>query len=1027
MIVITLSFAATPALNQTIPVNGYVVQHFTDENGLPQNSINDLLFDNDGYLWLASQVGLVRFNGSSFKLYYPDDKPAMESNITFLGKDNKRCIYFQTLDRHLYCYGSKNNRFVSPLNNVRQPLLLNVHKQLFDFTGFLDPLRDTAQRTRRQSIFRELSDHNENFYVSDTDHVYLRYHDSLFYYDGSRLLPLFPQVRIPAQCFVVDKRLYILRRDSILGVYEGDRNISGPARIDGDLRKAAPGAIPATAEYRIFSCGSSIHMLTNNRLYRLYPDTNRHLRSTFLIDLDFIPNISAVEYNAGLDLLLVATLTEGFYFLRKDHFQIDGWSATLKQKMSGRLFGPLALYQDREILTDKFVFTPDGRFFATKSSAAGWRQCLYLDRQDQVWGDIDSQPVKMKSDLTPVATWPPLDADIVDYKEDVDGSLFCLTRQSLWHADSQPGDAPTFRRLYTTDLLPDKGENQVMAFIAPNRLWIGNTNGLIDYDPEKNEAHPIASFSGMHIRAIQVCRDGSVLIGTYGAGYYYYVRGHFYRMPLDKNGFLVTAHCFLEDRKGYIWIPCNKGLFRVPKADMDAWVRGETSQLFYYYYGRQDGLLTNEFNGGFNASGIITKNDFAALLSMKGIVCFYTDSLSTDFPQGSIDMSDLEIDGKPAPRTDTINLEAGYNSLNLEVSCPYLGNRNNLYLQYNLKGLNDEWKNVPEDGTLNLSRLSPGRYTLMVRKVNGFGKNNFQYRQWSIIIPPNFYRTTGFLVAMGLALLTLLLLLAQVSVKLIEKKKEVRVKAEKLSGTIQRLEDTVSKLQLSEQALVKTSRQREKLISLVIHDLRSPLRFLTMLATDLYDNQGGLAPAELKDRTWWIKKGAQDIYHFSEDFLLWVTSQKDNFKLTKQLFPIQPLLREIYDFYLEQVLQKGNRIEYDAEEDLQIFSDPHLLITIIRNLTDNANKYTDHGFIRIEAKKDANGWLITVSDTGRGMNQLQVEAFLGQGSLDNVRSGSQLGHKFVFDLTQRLDGTLTVTSTEGKGTVVSLHIPDSSG
>ena len=844
--VITLSLSVTPALNQTIPVNGYVVQHFTDENGLPQNSVNDLLFDNDGYLWLASQVGLVRFNGGSFKLYYPDDKPVMESNITLLGKDHQRGIYFQTVDRRLYHYGSSNSQHVSPMNSARQTLLLNAGKRLFDFAGFLDGRQDSARRMRRQAIFLDLSVHQENFFVSDSGYVYLRYHDTLFYYDGNRLLALAQRLHAADQCLIADNRLYVLRRDSILGVYDGGRDVGGPARIDGDLRTTTPDETPGSIEYRIFSCGRDIHLLVNNRLYRIYPDTNRHLRTTFLIDLDFIPNISAVEYSPGFDLLVVATLTEGFYFLRKDHFQIDGWSAELKQKMSGRLFGPLALRQDREILTDKFVFTPDGRFFATKSSAAGWRQCLYLDRQDHVWGDIDSQPVKMKSDLTQVTTWPPLDADIMDYKEDAAGMLFCLTRQSLWRADTQPGDAPSFRRLYTTDLLPDKGENQVMAFTGPNRLWIGNTNGLIEYDPEKNEARPIPAFSGKHVRAIQVCRDGSILIGTYGDGYYYYVRGHFYRMPLDKNGFLVTAHCFLEDHKGYIWIPCNKGLFRVPKADIDAWVSGETSQLFYYYYGRQDGLLTNEFNGGFNASGIITKNDFAALLSMKGIVCFYTDSLSTDFPQGSIDMSDLEIDGKPAPRTDTINLEPGYNSLNLEVSCPYLGNRNNLYLQYNLKGLYDEWKNLPEDGTLNLSRLSPGKYTLTVRKVNGFGKNNFQYRQWSIIIPPNFYRTAGFEVAMGLALLILLVLLAQVSVKLIEKKKEVRVKAEKLNGTIQRLEETVSKLQLSEQALVKTSRQREKLISLVIHDLRSPLRFLTMLATDLFDNQSGLSPERIE-------------------------------------------------------------------------------------------------------------------------------------------------------------------------------------
>ncbi len=61
----------------------------------------------------------------------------------------------------------------------------------------------------------------------------------------------------------------------------------------------------------------------------------------------------------------------------------------------------------------------------------------------------------------------------------------------------------------------------------------------------------------------------------------------------------------------------------------------------------------------------------------------------------------------------------------------------------------------------------------------------------------------------------------------------------------------------------KTSAQREKLISLVIHDLRSPLRFLTTLAGDLHDNKPELSPAEMKERAWLVKKGAQDIYNFS--------------------------------------------------------------------------------------------------------------------------------------------------------------------
>ena len=1024
LIVLILTFKVTPALAQTTSLMGYTVQHFTDENGLPQNTINDLLFDRDGYLWLASQVGLIRYNGNAFKMYYPDDKPVMESDITYLGTDSGGQLFFQTSDLRLYRYAKGNDDRLLYRLPDSLPRLLNDRKQLFDFSAFLKRPQDQGERSRRQLIYADLFSKKGNFLVLDTGRFYLRHSDSLFYFDGDRLLSVIPQEPVSFRALIINKRLFVLQNDSVVGVYQGDRKVEGPYRIH-DLQLS--GGDHQQFEIRIFCAGPNIHLLTGTRLYRLYPDSGGHLRSTFLIDLNFIPSISNIAYEPEYDLLLIATITDGFYSLRKNHFRISGWPDSLNKKMASRLFGPLALLHDQRILNDKFVFTPEGNVSPTKSPPTTWRQCLFPDRNGYVWGDIENRPVKMKPDLTPVQFCPPLDARIMDYAEDAGGRMYCLTRRSLWRLGPYTRGEPMFDRLYTTEQLPDNGNNEAMTFIAPNRLWIGNTFGLIEFDPAKKEAHPIRELSGTHVRAIHRCKDGSVLIGTYGQGYFYYARGRFYRMPLDKNGFLVTAHCFLEDQNGYIWIPCNKGLFRVPKDNLDAWVDGKIDLLFYYYYGRQDGLQTNEFNGGFNPSGVITRTDFVSLLSMKGIVCFYANSLPTGFSQDSIDLSAVEIDGKPSSRDDTLYLPAGYNNLTLEITSSHFGNPNNLYLQYKVKGLSDDWKKIPEGGGLNLSRLSPGHYTLEVRKVTGFGRDDFQYRQWGIIVPLAYYRTSGFLFAMGLTLLILLVLLAQVSMKLRQKKREARENAETIKGTVARLEETVSKLKLSEQALVRSGRQREKLISLVIHDLRSPLRFLTMLATDLYDNQSSVSATELRERTWWIKKGARDIYHFSEDFLLWVTSQKDNFRLTRELISIRMLLVEIYDFYLEQVLQKGNRIEIDADEDLQVYSDPHLLITILRNLTDNANKYTDHGSIRIAAEKTADGWLISVSDTGKGMNPQQVEAFMGEGSLDNVKSGSQLGHKFVFDLTQRLDGKLSVESVEGKGTTVSLYIPASAG
>ncbi len=1024
-IFIILLLSVTPVPAQQDPYNGYFVQHFTDENGLPQNTINDLLFDNEGYCWLGSQVGLVRFNGYSFKLFYPDDKPAMESNVLLLGKNNQGNIYFQTGDHNLYCYPGNNSHLLSPINTntLKNPHLLSSGKRLFDFSNFLGGAPPGKATEMRKLIFTDLFEHNRDFYVVDSTHIYLLYGDSLYYYDNKELSPVAGSLNNTLAYLVLDGKLYILNKDVVTGVYENGKLLRGAAVIGGDLLKDAAGRggagrEPRKSAYRLFSSGNINHLLAGNRLYRIYPGADGALTSRYLLDIGFATNITGVEYNPGLGLLLIATETEGFYSLRKSMFELPDFSPLLRQRLSKHLFGPLALLGGSVVLTDKFSFDAAGKFNLFKDSTPIWQHCLFIDQKNNVWSAIHNFPRKLTTAMEPVTVFPALDGQIVDYKEDEEGRLYCLTDKSLWRLE-----ADSFRRLFDKEQLSVKGANESLCMVAPHLAWIAGYNGLLQVDTRSKEAGILLPFIGAHVRSIYKCRDGGILVGTYGQGYYYYYKERFFRMPLDKNGFLITAHCFLEDNRENIWIPCNKGLFKVPKADMNAWCDSESHPIYYYYYGKQDGLRTNEFNGGFNGSGVITRDGFAALLSMKGMVCFYTDSLKSDFPRGSLDITNIEIDGKWGGRTDSIELPPDYNSLSVEISCPYLGNRNNLYLEYCLKGLNNEWKEVPEDGVLNLSRLGPGNYTLRVRKVNGFGRNNYTYRQWSIAVAAHFYRTAWFVLLAGLALLLLLTALVQLRLKLIEKQKEVRVKAEKLKGTVVALEKTVKKLQESERALLQTSKVREKLISLVIHDLRSPLRFLTMLAGNLHDNLADLSPEEIKERTYWVKKGTNDIYNFSEDFLLWVTSQKNNFSIAKRPFPLRPLLQEIYDFFLEQVHQKGNSIYYEADEELAIYSDPHILITIIRNLVDNANKYTDKGKITISACKEEAGVLISVSDTGRGMSPQQVENFLRNDNLDDVKTGSQLGHKFIFDLTKRIHGTVSIDSREQVGTTVELRFP----
>ncbi|HEY8972356.1 MAG TPA: ATP-binding protein [Puia sp.] len=998
-VISVLFLSVVPSLGQQPDVsNGYFVQHFTDENGLPQNSINDLLFDDNGYLWLASKAGLICWNGYSFKLFYPNDKPVMESNVQLLGKSSNGHIYFQTDDKSLYCYPGNNSHLLSPVNTSARkgPQLLNACKQLFDFTHFLKDSSQGASSERRRLIFQDIWDHNDSFYPLDAVCTYLVYHDSLYYYNGHSLQKL---TSTEGSSFLLSgRKLYLLKKGDVTEVFEGDREIAGRSPIEGPLQKDLSEA--RRVSMRIFSSGNFHHLLAGSRLYRLRPDGNGVLKSQFLLDLGFIADISTVEYNEPLDLLLVATGTEGFYYLHKNPFQVSGFPPVLRKKLEGHPFGPLALYRDSAILTTHFGFDATGRSWKIKDSLDIWHRCIYVSRKEEIWGAAYNVPRLLTPDMKVIKLFPPLDAPVVDYKEDERGHLYCLTEHSLWRLE---GDS--FRILFSGRQLPLKESNESFCWVGPHQLWIGNISGLMEYDPGKRTLTTVPELDGVHVRCIQPCHDSSVLIGTYGQGYFYYRHGRFRQMPMDKNGFLITAHCFLEDKQDNIWISCNKGLFKVPKADIDAWFDSTSSRLYYYYYGRRDGLLTNEFNGGFNPSGVLTASGFAALLSMKGIVCFHTDSLPSNFPRGRVDIAAIDIDGQPLGRTDSIKLAAGYNSLLVTLSCPFLGERVNLHLEYNVRGLNEQWKEVPENGILNLSRLNPGHYTLRVRKVNGFGKDNYSFREWPLIVVPHFYQAAWFWMLTGLTLLVLMVAVIQLSLKLGEKRNEVKAKEEE-----------------SRQALLQSGNLRQKLISLVIHDLRSPLRFLTMLSSDLHDNHASYSETEIKERTYWIKKGAQDVYNFSEDFLLWVTSQRDNFSISRRLIRLKPLLQEIYEFFQEQVQQKGNNLSCQADEDLQTYSDPHILITIIRNLVDNANKYTDGGKIVLRAYEEGAYLLITVSDTGRGMSRKEIGYFQMDG-LENMSSGSQLGHKFVVDLTHRLNGTVSVKSREGEGTTVTLSFP----
>src|SRR3954471_6405838 len=76
LIIVCWLFGWLPSKEQAV-TNGYSITHYNSDNALPQNSITGMAFDKNGFLWLTTQMGIVRFDGKNFREYNRQNSPAV--------------------------------------------------------------------------------------------------------------------------------------------------------------------------------------------------------------------------------------------------------------------------------------------------------------------------------------------------------------------------------------------------------------------------------------------------------------------------------------------------------------------------------------------------------------------------------------------------------------------------------------------------------------------------------------------------------------------------------------------------------------------------------------------------------------------------------------------------------------------------------------------------------------------------------------------------------------------------------------
>jgi len=251
-----------------------------------------------------------------------------------------------------------------------------------------------------------------------------------------------------------------------------------------------------------------------------------------------------------------------------------------------------------------------------------------------------------------------------------------------------------------------------------------------------------------------------------------------------------------------------------------------------------------------------------------------------------------------------------------------------------------------------------------------------------------------------------------------------------LSQKNQELEATLQKLKESELSLKELNATKDKFFSIIGHDLRNPLNALLGFSELISGSSRDYTHEEIRKYNKIINDSARNIHQLIENLLEWSRSQSGNIDFSPKRHNLLPIINEIQDIFSIQLKKKNITIHNYIPDNLLVFADKNLLSTILRNLINNAIKFTPSGgYISLTAEKSNGQTSISVSDTGIGMTRDQINNLF---QLDNhltkigtsQESGTGLGLILCNEFVEIHKGSIHVQSEPDKGSTFKFSLPD---
>jgi diguanylate cyclase (GGDEF)-like protein/putative nucleotidyltransferase with HDIG domain len=729
-------------LNPEKAITQYTHDGWQTEQGLPQNTVPAAVQTRDGYIWLGTELGLVRFDGVHFTVFDEGNTPEIKSNIVVaLVEDHQRRLWIGTQGGGLTCLQDGKFTTYTTANGLSNDSVLSLYE---DRQGNLWIGTDGGGLDRFQ-------DGRFTVYTTKTGLV----NDAVFSIaeDAQGTLWIGTHAgldRLKDGVFTTYTTKDGLKNGYVKSVHEDRQGRLWVATVGGGLSQLNGNR---------FTTYTTKDGLSSDEVWTLHEDSQGSLWIGTSGGLDRFKDGRFEAYTSKQGL------SDDEVWSILDDREGNLWVGTSSGGLNRLQDGEFTTFSSQEGLSKDFVLP------------------VYEGQDGSLWVGTAGAGLNRIKDgkITTYTSKNGLSNDFVfSIAGDRDGNLWIGTRKGLDRFKDGKFTAYTMAQGLPNNIV-------IVTYVDPKgNLWIGGRGGLSRFQNGKFITYTCKDgLSNEFVISIEADRDGSLWIGTGGGGlnrlqdgkFTAYTRkqglssdvvmttyedaegslwigtqngglnrfkdGKFTAYRMRQGLFDDAIFRILEDERGNLWMSSNRGVFHVSKQELNDFAAGKIARINSVGYGTSDGMKSKECNGGYQPAGWKTRDGRLCFPTMKG-VSIIDPKLRMDNVRLPVLVEKVGLGGRLVDPSAVVPLPPETSRLDFYYTALGFRAPQKIRFKYKLEGFDKDWMEVGPRRVAYYTNLPPGHYRFRLMAAEGDDKWTEADAPCALYLAPRFYQTAWF-------------------------------------------------------------------------------------------------------------------------------------------------------------------------------------------------------------------------------------------------------------------------------------------